>query len=119
MGEFFKEGGFGMSPTALFGLCSLVLAAFYAVKPIARLLPLVKGLGVASLLAGVLGTTMGIKATVMAIAGATDLPADRMPIIALAGLGESVNNLILALVLTVLVALAVGVGGFRAKPVPA
>lgn len=119
MGEFFKEGGFGMYPTALFGLSSLVLAAFYAVKPVARLLPLVKGLGAASLLAGVLGTTMGIKATVMAIAGSPEIAPDKLPIIALAGLGESVNNLILALVLTVLVALAVGVGGFRAKPVPA
>lgn len=115
MREFFHEGGFGMYPTAFFGITSLALAAWYAIRPLPRLLPLVKGLGVASLLAGVLGTTMGIKATVTAIVASPELAPDRMPFIALAGLGESINNLVLALVLTVMVALAVGVGGFRSR----
>ena len=115
MADFFREGGFGMYPTALFGLTSLLLAVFYAFKPVPRLLPLVKGLGVAALLAGLLGTTMGIKATVTAIVGAPDLAPERMPLIAMAGVGESINNLVLALVLTVLVALAVGIGGFRSR----
>lgn len=116
MGQFFREGGFGMYPTALFGLSALVLSAWYAIRPLPRLLPLVKGLGAAALLAGLLGTTMGIKATVTAIAASPELAPDRMPLIAMAGVGESINNLVLALVLTVLVALAVGVGGFRARP---
>ena len=66
-----------MYPTAFFGITSLALAAWYAIAPLPRLLPLVKGLGVASLLAGVLGTTMGIKATVTALVASPDLPPDR------------------------------------------
>lgn len=115
MRDFFFEGGFGMYPTAFFGLASLLLAAFYALRPTARLLPLIAGLGGASLLAGMLGLVMGLKATIAGINGAPTLAADQAGRIGLAGFSESSNNLLLALVLTILVALALGVGGFRAR----
>jgi hypothetical protein len=115
MREFFHEGGFGMYPTALFGIISLILAVWYAWKPSARMLPLVRGLGAAALLAGVLGTVMGIKSTIAGIMGTAELAGERLGVVALAGLYESSNNLVLALVLVVFVVLAVGVGGFRSR----
>jgi hypothetical protein len=118
MREFFNEGGFGMYPTAFFGITALLLSVWYAFKPMARLLPLVRGLGAAALLAGVLGTVLGIKATIAGILGSPEIQTDQIGKIALAGLYESSNNLVLALVLTVLVVLAIGVGGFRSREVP-
>jgi hypothetical protein len=113
MGQFFHEGGFGMFPTALFGVVSLGLALAFAVKPNVRLFPLVLGTGAASLFAGGLGMLMGLKATAMAIA-THDSPAGPA-VIAMAGASESANNLVLALALLVCVALALGIGGFRAR----
>lgn len=108
-----------MYPTALLGLGSLLLAALYALKPSARLLPLVVSTGAAALLAGALGTVLGLKATVAAVSGERALAAGQLPRLALAGFSESANNLLLALSLCVLVALAVGVGGYRARPAAA
>lgn len=115
MREFFLDGGVGMFPTMIFGLAALVLAGVYAAQPRARLVPLISGLGGASLLAGTLGTVLGFKATVAAIVGTPSIADDQLKLIALAGASESVNNLLLALGLTTLVALALGLGGFRAR----
>jgi hypothetical protein len=115
MQQFFLEGGVGMLPTALFGLASLALAVGYAVRPQPRLFPLVAGSGAAALLAGALGMMLGFKATVSAIVGRPPAAPEQVQLITLAGLYESANNLVLALALTTLVALALGVGGFRAR----
>ncbi len=117
MRQFFLEGGFVMFPTAFFGTGSLLLALFYALRPTGRLLPLIGALGGASLLAGVVGMVMGLKATIAGITGTPDLPPETARMIGLVGFSESSNNLLLALGLTVLVALALGVGGFRARGV--
>ncbi len=115
MREFFSEGGFPMVPIAILGLASLALAAWYAVKPNARMLPLVRATASAALLAGVLGTVLGVKETLRAITGTPALVGENMSRIAMAGLAESSNNLVLALVLVVMAVLAVGVGGYRSK----
>ena len=105
----FRDGGFGMFPTQIFGVLMLVVAVRYAARPEPRVIPLVASLGVLTLLAGALGFVTGIVTTMKAVA---QVPAgDRY--IALIGLGESANNLALALLLAVLSMLAVVLGAWK------
>jgi hypothetical protein len=107
--EVFRDGGYGMFPTLLFGVLMLGVAVRYATKPEQRVIPLVASLGVLTLLSGALGFVTGIITTMKAVA---HVPAsDRY--IALVGLGESANNLALALVLAVLSMLAVVLGAWK------
>jgi hypothetical protein len=115
MFNFFHEGGFGMYPTAVFGLAALVLAVVGAAKGAARLLPLTYGLAAAALTAGMLGTVMGLKATAGALASDPSIAPGQLALIAFAGASESSNNLVLALALTTVVALVLGFGGFRTR----
>jgi uncharacterized membrane protein YqjE len=105
----FRDGGWGMFPTLFFGVMMLVVAVRYATKPESRVIPLVASLGVLTLLAGALGFVTGIITTMKAVAHAA--PGDRY--IALIGLGESANNLALALLLAVLSMLAVVMGAWK------
>ena len=114
MNQFFAEGGAGMFPTALLGLVSLGLAVAYAVRPAPKLFPLVAGFGAAALLAGGLGMMLGLKSTVFALV-ARPVASEQVQLVALQGLAEAANNLVLALALTCLVALTLGAGGFRAR----
>ncbi len=108
--EAFMMGGYGMWPTLAFGVAALGLSARHAVKPKAELLPLIVGVGTATLLAGALGFVSGLMASARCI---SELPiAERGPIF-LEGLGESLTNMALALMILVLVALATGVGSYR------
>ncbi len=105
----FRDGGFGMFPTLIFGVMMLVIAVRYATKPESRIVPLVVSLGVLTLLAGALGFVTGIIVTMKAVAQVP--PGDRY--IALIGLGESANNLALALLLAVLSMLAMVLGAWK------
>jgi hypothetical protein len=115
MHTFFTEGGVGMYPTALFGSASVALGLIYAWRPDARLVSLIAGLGCAALLAGALGMVLGLKATAAGILSDPAIAGDQVRTIAMAGAAESSNNLVLALVLTTMVALALGLGGFRSR----
>lgn len=111
--QFFLEGGAGMLPTAVLGVAALVLSSVYAARPRSRLVPLIASTGAASLLAGALGMFIGVQTTIAAVTGPSAPLPDRVPMIALAGVSESANNMVLALALVTLAALALGVGGFR------
>lgn len=105
----FVEGGAGMIPTLAFGLLLLGVAVRYAVRPEARLVPLLASLGVLTLVAGMLGFVMGLITTLHAIA---KVPPEQHWL-ALVGVGESLQNVALALSLGALAALATSVGTFR------
>ncbi len=110
--NLFLEGGFGMFPTLALGAVSLALAVRYAWKRDSA--PLVVGFGAATLLAGALGFVMGARLTLSAAAQAALTRSD-YPTLVLAGISESLANLVLALALLVPVALVTAVGGFRAQ----
>lgn len=112
----FQEGGWGMWPISLFGLLALGLALRHAIAPKPTLLPLILGLGTATLFAGLLGVTMGIITTIhYAVDGAKHHPHLDLPRLVLLGTAESLQNVMLALIFAVMIALASGIGSYRAR----
>lgn len=108
----FLEGGFGMWPTLALGTVALLLAVRHAVQPRVGLMPLVVGFGMATLFAGGLGVVTGIVTTLKHV---EPLPVAQQGAIVLIGDGESLFNVVLALTLAMLTALAAGIGGWRAQ----
>jgi hypothetical protein len=109
MPGFFRLGGWPMFVVLAFGLVTIVIALQYAMRPERRFVPLLVSLGVVTLLSGAAGFTAGLTKSLVAIEG---LP-DSMRWIWLVGLGESLMNVVLALFLTVVAALAATVGAYR------
>jgi hypothetical protein len=107
--EIFRNGGFGMYPTALFGLLLLAVAARYAVRPESRWIPLQIALGIVTLSVGAASFVGGLIATTTHL----EQTGDRAGIIGAVGFGESLNNVALALVLIALAAMATTVGVAR------
>lgn len=111
----FRSGGWGMYPTLVFGLLMIAASVAYAFKPERRLVPLQISLGIMTLVAGSLGFVTGLIKSLGAI---HQVPADQR-FIWLIGLGESLNNVALALTLVMLGALAISVGALRLALAPA
>jgi hypothetical protein len=109
MSEILHEAGWGIYPVLLFGVTSLVLAISYAVKPRRRLLPLIIGFGVATIIAGWLGTLTGLQ---LSVAHLGEVTPDRRWIF-LIGLRESLHNLVMAFVIECLVTLVTTAGSYR------
>jgi len=109
MGEILREAGWGVYPVLLFGVTSLVLAVSYGVEPRRRLLPLIIGFGVATIIAGALGTLTGLQHSVAHLG---EVAPDRRWIF-LIGLRESLHNLVMAFVIECVVTLVTTVGGYR------
>ncbi len=105
----FREGGWGMFPTLVFGVLMLLAAARYALKPERRVVPLLLALGVLTLSSGALGFVTGLMATFRYITG---VPASERWI-ALVGVGESLVNVAFALCFLVLASIAASVGALR------
>ncbi len=110
MGQFFLEGGFGMFPVLLFGCLFVAAAVLQALRPDRKLWQLLEGLGAMTVGAGVLGCSMGIISTGSYISRVA--PGEQLQI-ALAGVAESTHNIVLAMVLLIIGAIAASVGGFR------
>jgi hypothetical protein len=98
-----------MYPTAVFGVCLVAVSLVYAVRPERRFVPLLVSSGLLTLFAGGLGFVTGVIKSFGAIDGE---PPDRRWI-ALLGVGESLHNIGLALVLVVFACLAAALGGLR------
>jgi hypothetical protein len=109
MVEAFHLGGWGMFPTAIFGLMLVAAGVRYAVSPERRYVPLLVSLGVMTLAAGSLGFVTGLIKSALAIPGAG--PDSRW--IWVVGMGEALNNVALALLLTTLASVASSVGALR------
>jgi hypothetical protein len=110
MSDFIRDGGFGMFPTMLFGVLSVLAAIVIAFKPDKRFVPMVMALGITTFGSGLLGTVMGIINTLRYVAKSPE--SDRMMIV-MVGAAESLNNMVLSLVLVVLTGLIASVAAGR------
>ena len=117
MGQFFREGGFGMFPTALFGLFCFALAVLHALRPDRRLGAVALLLGAATFGSGLLGLSLGLSATTRYI---LNVEPDKQLMTLAVGTAESLNNLILAMLICLPSLLVGAAGAFRAsrRPTP-
>jgi hypothetical protein len=109
MSNFIREGGFGMYPVLVFGLFLVALSGWQIFRPTAERLPLIVGAGVATVIAGVLGTATGIRQAAIGIA---PLPADQRWLF-ISGIGEALNCAVLALVLAMIATVLATAGSYR------
>lgn len=108
---FFNDGGWGMYPTTIFGFVLIASAVLYLLRPERRWMPLVATLGVVTFAAGLLGTSVGFVTTFRAI---HQVPPAEQFAIATLGCAESLNNLVLGLIIVVLAGLIVALAALRA-----
>ena len=109
--DFFEAGGWGMYPTAFFGFVFVASGILFSFRPEGRFVPVVFCAGVAALGAGILGAAVGVVTTFRYVQ--TVAPAEQIKI-AMLGCAESLNNLVLALMLAIPTALLALVGAARA-----
>ena len=109
--NFYAAGGWGMYPTSVFGFVLVVVGILLVLRPERRFVALVASLGAATLGAGVLGTSVGIVNTLHYLQKVP--PAEQLEIAAL-GCAESLNNVVLALILVVFTALLASIAAARA-----
>jgi hypothetical protein len=98
-----------MYPTLAFGLFMVLAAVRFAARPEATMLPVVRSLAYLTGASGVLGFTTGLINSLLYI---EKVPPEKR-YIWMIGLGESLCNVGLALVLVVLMLLFVAAGHFR------
>jgi hypothetical protein len=112
--DAFHAGGWGMWPTLFCGVLMIAAAVWYAVFPERRYLPLLLSLAVMTMVSGFLGFTTGVTKSLVALGGVG--PDQRF--IYLIGLGESLYNVVWALVLVMLATIAVAIGALRLARTP-
>lgn len=99
-----------MYPTTVFGLILFCAALLYAARPERRGLRVARGLAVLTLLSGTLGFVTGVIKTFSAVA---ELPPPEVAKVAMLGVGESLNNIGLALCLVILATIITTIGAAR------
>ena len=109
MANFFHEAGWGIWPVMLFGCITMFFACYYAIAPRKEFMTPIVGFGIATIIAGCLGTLTGIQNSVRYIEN-VEL-ADQW--IYYIGVRDSLNNSVAALVIATLCALAATVGSHR------
>jgi dipeptide/tripeptide permease len=112
MGTFFRDGGWGMYPTTLFGFLLVAAGVLCLLRPERRFVPLVLCLGALTLSSGLLGTTTGLVNTFHYLPRVQEV--DQRFTIAALGCAESLNNLVLALILLTLTGVLGAVAALRA-----
>lgn len=110
MSEAFHLGGWGMYPTAIAGFLLIICAWRFAANPDRTRLHLAKWLYLLTTLAGMLGFTAGVIKTLIS---SGQLPPTESVGTAMIGIGESANNLGLALCSMVLATIGMAVGHAR------
>lgn len=113
---FFRDGGFGMIPTSVFGFVLVLSAALCVLRPERRFVHITAALAVLTLSAGALGTCIGVTKSLHYLPGVADVQL-RFTVAGL-GFAESLNNLVLALMLLTLSALLLTVSAARAAAMP-
>ncbi len=114
--DFFRDGGWGMYPTTLFGFLLIASGFLYLFRPESRSTPIVFCLGFMTIASGLLGTCTGLVTTFRYL---QNVPASDQLKIAALGCAESTNNLILALSFAILAALPTLGGVIRTMRRPA
>lgn len=107
---FFRDGGWGMYPTVVFGFGLVASVVLYLIRPERRWLVLVACLATSTTGAGLLGTSVGI---VKSFRYLPEVPDRERLMIGALGCAESLNNLILALIIVVLSSLIASAGAVR------
>lgn len=107
MSEAFRLGGWGMYPTTVIGLVLVYCALRYAVTPEAARALVVRRLSVLTFTVGCLGFVTGLIKSFVAV------PDGSPGSYVIVGIGESLNNIGLALVLLVISGLAMSIGAAR------
>ncbi len=105
--DSFRMGGFGMIPTAFFGLVLVVVSVVYLRRPDRALVAPLVSLGVLTLAAGGFGFVTGLIASATALGPGTD------PRLLEVGIGESLHNLSWALAFIMMASLFVSASGLR------
>ena len=94
---FFRDGGWGMYPTTLFGFLLVASGVLCLLRPERRFVPLVLCLGALTLSSGMLGTSVGVVTSFHYLPQVREV--DQRFTIAALGCAESLNNLVLALII--------------------
>jgi len=102
----YHQGGWGMYPTTFFGFVLIAAAVRYLRNPERRRTLLLKHLNVLVALSGMLGFFTGVIKTF------TNLPSDQL-YIAFIGVGESLNNVGLALCMMILARIITAFGAAK------
>jgi hypothetical protein len=106
----FRDGGWGMYPTFVFGILLLGVAVRYASSPERRYVPLLVALNVATLVSGALGFVSGVIVTAHALSSeGVTAPTN----ISFFGVGEALNNVAFALLLVMVATMAASVGAWK------
>ena len=113
---FYRDGGWPMVPTSVFGFLLIAAAVLYVLRPERRFVSLVVALGVTTFGAGLLGTSVGI---VKSFHYLPQVAAEKQLTVAALGCAESLHNLVLGLMLVVLAAVICAVAALRATRVRA
>jgi hypothetical protein len=113
--HFFRDGGFGMYPTAVFGLLLVATSVALVLRPDRRFVPLFATLALITMTSAVLGTTTGLINT---FRFAAEQPANEQMTNAFVGCAESMNVVILGFILTTLSGLIASIAAFRASRRP-
>jgi hypothetical protein len=108
--ELFRDGGWGMYPTLVCGLVLVGAALKYALRPERRFVPLLVALNLLTLSAGALGFVSGVITTSRYLAGVGET---RSTLVAFLGVGESLNNVGMALMFVTAGAIAVTLGAWK------
>ena len=109
---FFRDGGWGMYPTSLFGFLLVAAGVLCVIRPERRFVPLLLSLGAMTTGSGLLGCAVGLVTTFHYLPRVPEV--DQRFTIAALGCAESLNNVVLALILVVLASLLSAVAALRA-----
>ena len=109
---FFRDGGWGMYPTSIFGFFLVIAGVLCLLRPERRFVAPTLCLAALTLSAGALGTTIGFVTSFHYLPQVRDV-SQRFTIAAL-GCAESLNNLVLALILVTFSALLGSLAAVRA-----
>jgi len=112
LATFFRDGGFPMYCTLVFGFLFIATTVLYALRPERSRVPLMVGLGLLTACSGLLGFSLGVELTLRALHTAPR--ADQFVILQL-GVAESNNDLLLMLMLIGVGALAISAGAYQAR----
>lgn len=115
--HFFREGGWGMYPTAILGFLLVACGIFLLFRPERRFVSLVVSLGVATMASGILGCAIGLANLFRYLAKGP--PEMFLEVMAL-GCAQSINNIIFACIFvttTSLLAAITAVRDSRSRPV--
>jgi hypothetical protein len=110
LAQFFVEGGPGMYPTLLSGFLWIAASVLYGLRPERSFAALLAGLGLLTASLGLLNFALGLVATVRYLERVS--AADQIHVFQL-GFAESLNNVILVMMLTAVAALILSISAYR------